>query len=167
MRSVYIEASALFKAYKEELGSEVVDYLYQLMESKKITGLTSQLSVPEILRGIVRMKNKGEIPDDEAQKVIASILLDIDKRVLTDELRLLPVDEGLMPLVNRCIRFHNFFVIDAIQFVTAYAAKPTAFVHADEHFSSGVVKEQLKALDVRDEQALAELQVLLEGEVRD
>jgi predicted nucleic acid-binding protein len=166
MRSVYIEASALFKAYKEEPGSEVVDYLYGLMESKKIIGLTSQLSVPEILRGIVRRKNRGEIPDDEAQKVIASILLDVDKRVLTNELRLLPVNEEQISLVNRCIRFHNFYVIDAIQFVTAYAVKPTAFVHADEHFSSAVVEEQLKALDVRDEPALAELKVLLEGEVR-
>jgi len=28
MRRVYIEASALFRAYKEEPGSDVMDYLY-------------------------------------------------------------------------------------------------------------------------------------------
>ena len=56
MRSVYIEASALFSAYKEETGSDVMDYLYGLMESKTVMGITSQLSVPEILRGIIRRK---------------------------------------------------------------------------------------------------------------
>ena len=32
MKSVYIGASALFRAYKEESGSDVMDYLYGLME---------------------------------------------------------------------------------------------------------------------------------------
>jgi len=71
--------SALFRAYKEELGSDVMDYLYGLMESKTVIGLTFQLSVPEILRGIIKRKNRGEIAEDEAQKIIDSILLDIDK----------------------------------------------------------------------------------------
>ena len=86
MRSVYIEASALFRAYKEEHGSNVMDYLFGLMESKIVTGLTSQLSIPEILRGITKRKNQGEIQEDEAQKVIDSILIDADKRIANDEL---------------------------------------------------------------------------------
>ena len=32
MKSVYIGVSALFRAYKEESGSDVMDYLYGLME---------------------------------------------------------------------------------------------------------------------------------------
>ena len=40
-----------------------------------------------------------------------SILLDVDKRIANDELRILPVEEELMPHMNRCIRHHNFFVI--------------------------------------------------------
>lgn len=134
MRSVYIEAGALFRAYKEEQGSDVMDYLYGLIEPKTVIGLTSQLSVPEILRGIIKRKNRGEIPEDEAQKVIDSIPLDIDKRIANKELYLLPIEEEFMPIVNRCIRYHNFFVIDAIQFVTAYKSKPT--LHADNHFSA-------------------------------
>lgn len=49
MKSVYIEARALFRAYKEEPGSDVMDYLFGSMESKAVMGHTSQLSIPEIL----------------------------------------------------------------------------------------------------------------------
>jgi len=51
--------SALFRAYKEEIGSDVMDYLYKLMESRTVIGLMSQLSVPEILRGVTKRKNQG------------------------------------------------------------------------------------------------------------
>ena len=162
MRSVYIEASALFRVYKEEPGSDVMDYLYGLMESKTIIGLTSQLSVPEILRGITKRKNRGEITEKEAQKVIDSILLDMDKRMANKELFLLPVEEEFMPIVNRYIRYHNFFVIDAIQFVTAYKSKPTVFLHADNHFSAKIVKEKMKTIDIREKEALKDLKKLME-----
>ena len=56
--------------------------------------------------------------EEEAQKIMDSILLDINKRIVNDELCILPVEEEFIPLINRCIRYHNFFVIDAIQFVT-------------------------------------------------
>jgi|LGVF01.1.fsa_nt_gb predicted nucleic acid-binding protein len=163
MRSVYIEASALFRAYKEEPGSEVMDYLFGLMESEKVIGLTSQLSVPEILRGILKRKNRGEIPEDEAQKVIDSILLDLNKRMANKELYLLQIEEEFIPIVNRCIRYHNFFVIDAIQFVTAYKIKPTVFIHADNHFSVKIVKEKIKTMDIRETDALKNLKTLEEG----
>ena len=164
MRRVYIEASALFRAYKEEPGSDVMDYLYGLMESMIVTGLASQLSIPEILRGITKRKNQGEISEDEAQKVMDSILLDVDKRIANGELRILPIEEELIPLINRCIRYHNFFVIDAIQFVTAYKSKPTVFLHADNHFSAKIVKKKMKTIDIREKEALKKLRMLVEGE---
>ena len=164
MKRVYIEASALFRAYKEEPGSDVMDYLYGLMESMIVTGLASQLSIPEILRGITKRKNQGEISEDEAQKVMDSILLDVDKRIANGELRILPIEEELIPLINRCIRYHNFFVIDAIQFVTAYKSKPTVFLHADNHFSAKIVKKKMKTIDIREKEALKKLRMLVEGE---
>ncbi|MCK4736761.1 MAG: PIN domain-containing protein [Methanophagales archaeon] len=163
MRSVYIEASALFRAYKEETGSDVMDYLYGLMGSKTVMGITSQLSVPEILRGIIRRKNRGEIPEDVAQKVIDSILLDIDKRMANKELHLLPIEEDFRPIINRCIRYHNFFVIDAIQFVTAYKSKPTVFLHADNHFSAKIVKGKMSTMDIRKKEVLTDLKKLMES----
>jgi len=164
MKRVYIEASALFRAYKEEPGSDVMDYLYGLMESMIVTGLASQLSIPEILRGVTKRKNQGEISEDEAQKVMDSILLDVDKRIANCELRILPIEEELIPLINRCIRYHNFFVIDAIQFVTAYKSKPTVFLHADNHFSAKIVKKKVKTIDIREKEALKKLRMLVEGE---
>ena len=167
MKSVYIEASALFRAYKEEIGSDVMDYLYELMESRTVIGFMSQLSVPEILRGITKRKNQGEIPEDEAQKVIDSILLDVDKRIANDELRILPIKEELIQFINRCIRYHNFFVVDAIQFVTAYNSRPTVFLHADNHFSAKIVKERMKTIDIWEKEALKNLDMIVEGDARE
>ncbi len=164
MRSVYIEASALFRAYKEESGSDAMDYLFGLMESRIVTGFASKLSIPGILRGITKRKNQGKISEHEAQKVMDSILLDVDKRIANDELRSLPVEEEFMLHINRCIRHHNFFVIDALQFVTAYKSKPTVFVHADRHFSVKIVKEMMEVIDIREKEALNNLNVLVEGE---
>ena len=72
--------SALFRAYKEEPGSDVMDYLFGLMGSKNVIGLTSQLSVSEILRGIIKRKNQGEIPEQEAQKIIREKMNTMDIR---------------------------------------------------------------------------------------
>jgi len=73
MTTVFIEASALFRAYTLEPGSVVMDKIFLQMESHQITGLLSQLSVPEILRGIIKRKNLREFDCDEAQKIIDSI----------------------------------------------------------------------------------------------
>ena len=98
----------------------------------------------QALRGITKRKNQGEISEDEAQKVMDSILLDVDKRIANGELRILPIEEEFISLINRCIRYHNFFVIGAIQFVTAYKSKPTVFLHADNHFSAKIGTKPLR-----------------------
>ena len=112
MTSVYIESSALFRAYTRETGSTQMDGIFQAMEAHKITGLISQFSVPEILRGIVKRKNLKELTHDEAGKIIDSILVDIDTRIMNGELFVLPLNDDYLPEVNQLIRSSNFFVID-------------------------------------------------------
>lgn len=43
MTTVFIEASALFRAYTLEPGSVVMDKIFLQMESHQITGLLSQI----------------------------------------------------------------------------------------------------------------------------
>ena len=59
--------------------------------------------------------------------------------------------------------FRNFFVIDAIQFVTACKSEPAVFLHADSHFSTKIVKEKLKTIDIRENEALNNLKILVGG----
>jgi len=54
MTSVFIESSALFRAYTREPGSALMDEIFLAMEAHRITGLISQFSVPEIIRGLSR-----------------------------------------------------------------------------------------------------------------
>jgi hypothetical protein len=95
MTVVYIETSALFRGYTLEPGSAVMDEIFSFMESHQITGIISPFSVPEILRGIIKRKNLRELPEEDAQKVIDSILFDINTRILNEEIG--------SPLLRKCI----------------------------------------------------------------
>jgi predicted nucleic acid-binding protein len=149
MTSVFIEASALFRAYTLEPGSDVMDIIFLAMETHRIKGLISQFSVPEIIRGIIKRKNLQELADSEAQKIIDSILLDINTRVLNDELQILLLKEEYLSEVNLLIRSSNFFVIDAVQLVTASHADPAFFLHADNHFKGRETGEKIITIDIR------------------
>ncbi|MCX6692395.1 MAG: type II toxin-antitoxin system VapC family toxin [Methanoregula sp.] len=154
MTSVFIDASALFRAYTMEPGSAVMDEIFSQMEARRITGLLSHLSIPEILRGIIKRKNLGELGEDEAQKVIDSMLFDLNTRILNDELQILGLKDEYLPEVNQLIRRSNFFVIDAIQLITAVHAAPALFLHADSHFSSPIVEGMVRSIDVRRPDAI-------------
>ena len=154
MTSVFIDASALFRAYTMEPGSAVMDEIFSQMEARRITGLLSHLSIPEILRGIIKRKNLGELGEDEARKVIDSMLFDLNTRILNDELQILGLKDEYLPEVNQLIRRSNFFVIDAIQLITAVHAAPALFLHADSHFSSPIVEGMVRSIDVRRPDAI-------------
>lgn len=135
-------------------GSAVMDEIFSQMEARRITGLLSHLSIPEILRGIIKRKNLGELGEDEARKVIDSMLFDLNTRILNDELQILGLKDEYLPEVNQLIRRSNFFVIDAIQLITAVHAAPALFLHADSHFSSPIVEGMVRSIDVRRPDAI-------------
>ena len=154
MIAVFIKASALFRAYTHEPGSAVMDEIFSQMEAHRINGLLSHLSIPEILRGIIKRKNLGELDEDEAQKIIDSILFDLNTRIMNDELQILGLKDEYLPEVNQLIRRSNFFVIDAIQLITAYHAAPALFLHADSHFSVPIAEEMVRTIDLRNQEIL-------------
>lgn len=138
-------------------GLPVMDEIFSQMEACRITGLLSQLSIPEILRGIIKRKNLGELDEDEAQKIIDSILFDLNTRILNDELQILGFKTEYLPEVNQLIRRSNFFVIDAIQLITASHAAPVLFLHADNHFSSSLAEGMVRSVDVRKPDAITKV----------
>ncbi len=154
MTVIYIETSALFRGYTLEPGSAVMDEIFSFMESHQVTGIISPFSVPEILRGIIKRKNLGELPEEDAQKVIDSILFDINTRILNEEIGIATFAEAYLPEVDHLIRYSNFFVIDAIQAITACYCKPDIFIHADKHFSVPAVENRIPTLDIRKSDAL-------------
>lgn len=122
--------------------------------------LSPRLSIPEILRGIIKRKNLQELSEEEAQKVIDSILLDINTRIANEEILIAAFDEKCLPEVDQLIRYSNFYVIDALQIITACHCKPDIFLHADNHFSVPVVENMIHALDIRKCDALQTIQKL-------
>ncbi|MDD5141910.1 type II toxin-antitoxin system VapC family toxin [Methanoregula sp.] len=154
MTFAYIETSALFRAYTREAGSDIIDEVFSQMEAHRVTGLISNLSIPEIIRGIIKRKNLRELSEDEAQKIIDSILFDLNTRIMNNELAILGLDKVYLPEVNQIIRNSNFYVIDAIQLVTAHHAAPALFLHADTHFSTSLVDGMVHPVDIRKPGAL-------------
>lgn len=65
--------------------------------------------VPEILRGIIKRKNLQELGNDEAQKIIDSILVDIDTRILNGELQVLALNDDYLPEVKAIDPFIQLF----------------------------------------------------------
>lgn len=160
MTLVYLETSALFRAYTRETGSDVMDAVFSRMENHQITGIISPLSIPEILRGIIKRKNLQEISEEEAQKVIDSILLDINTRIENEEILISAFDEGYLPEVDQLIRHSNFYVIDALQLITACHCKPDIFLHADNHFAVPAVETRIYARDIRKPDTLQSIRKL-------
>ena len=102
---------------------------------------------------IIKRKNLKELDNNKAQKIIDSILLDINTRILNDELQILALKEEYLLEVNQLIRSSNFFVIDAVQLVTAYHATPAFFLHADNHFNGRETGEKIATIDIRNPDA--------------
>ncbi len=63
----------------------------------------------KILRGIVKRKNLKEFTHDEAGKIIDSILVDIDTRIMNGDLFVLPLNDDYLPEVNEVDPFIQFF----------------------------------------------------------
>ena len=63
----------------------------------------------KILSGIVKRKNLKELTHDEAGKIIDSILVDIDTRIMNGDLFVLPLNDDYLPEVNEVDPFIQFF----------------------------------------------------------
>jgi len=71
------------------------------------------------------------------------------------------LDDSYLPEVNQLIRSLNFFVIDAVQLVTAYHATPAFFLHADNHFNGREIQEKVVSIDIRKPDAEREIRKVI------
>ena len=68
-------------------------------------------------------------------------------------MQILALKEEYLSEVNQLIRSSNFFVIDAVQLVTAYHAVPAFFLHADNHFKGRETGKKIVMIDIRNPDA--------------
>jgi len=71
------------------------------------------------------------------------------------------LDNNYLPEVNQLIRTTGFFVIDAVQLITAYHATPALFLHADNHFNGREIQEKLVTIDIRNPDADREIRKVI------
>ena len=105
-------------------GSENIEYVLSNLGAKFI-GITSRWTLLEIIRGIIKRKNLGELTSDEAIKVVSFFLDDINKLVGTGKMRIIEVIKRIIMNATDLILYRNLYAADAVHVKTAelYGAK--------------------------------------------
>ena len=132
MKYLYLEPSALFKAYIPEKGSDNVEYVLQLL-GKDIMGITSRWTILEITRGIIKRRNIGELTQKEALQIINFFLDDIKEMVTLRKLSLIDVTRKVIQEALNLIIEYNLYAADAVHVKTAEIYGAVAIITDDRH----------------------------------
>ena len=132
MITLYLEPSALFKAYIPEKGSENIEYVLSNL-GIRFVGLTSRWTILEIIRGFVKRKNLGELTIDELNEIIAFFLDDIDRLATARKLKIVEVTKSIIDKAIDLVASENLYAADAIHVRTAELHKAKAILTDDIH----------------------------------
>ncbi|MBI5571108.1 MAG: type II toxin-antitoxin system VapC family toxin [Desulfomonile tiedjei] len=77
MKYYFFDTSALFKRYQRERGSDVIDRIFALPDVKLIV---LNVTITEVLSNFFRLRNIGEISNEELETLIAVFSGEISSR---------------------------------------------------------------------------------------
>ncbi len=106
---VYFDASALSKRYASEVGTEVVNAVFDLVPREKMT--CSNVGLLEVVSVLVRKRNRNELPTATLNEVLLKLYEEI---VLDNDFQLIAVADSLVYRAIDLILRHNINATDAI-----------------------------------------------------
>ena len=162
MTIVYIETSALIKRYIQEIGSDVVDELFEHQSTVGIFAI-SVLGTLEFKSALARLQRGGRITDPEMNGLLAEFLSD---RPLFS--MVLPVDNSLMDEAGDSPNHYALRTLDAIHFASTLRIKALAertnenmvVVASDLELVSAWYEEGLVVINPTDDGALERVRSL-------
>ena len=122
-----------FKAYIPEKGSENVEKILSML-GDEIIGLTSRWTILEIIRGIIKRRNLGELAREDAEDIIKFFLYDLKKMEMERKLILVDVSKKIIEGSIEYIIKHNLYAADALHLKTAEIHSADAMLVDDYHF---------------------------------
>lgn len=152
---IYIEPSALFKAYIPERGSENMETTLSIL-GYKVVGVTSKWTVLEIIRGIMKRKNMGELTDEDASDIIEFFINDIKTMALENKILLEEVSEKIINASIELIRKYNLYASDALHIKTAEKSRAKVILVDDYHFQRIKGTTRIKILNVDTDKEIFE-----------
>ena len=128
---LYLESSALWNLYYEEIGAELVEHC---LENPQLTCISSIWSQLEIERGIKKRENQKEITSEEAVNLRVFIETDYKRLTSKKQLEIIPIAEDYIFTARKLVHEHNLFASDALHLASAVLQGCTGILVDDYHF---------------------------------
>jgi predicted nucleic acid-binding protein len=109
----YLDSSAIVKRYKTEIGTPVINFLYEACFDKKCVLSTSFLSVLEVVTTLKRLERGKEIASQEFDLMYSTFLEEIQHFIVEK------IDEPVYTLSLSLTLKHGLKAADTIQLATA------------------------------------------------
>ncbi len=161
MTVFYLESSALFKRYRTENGTVVLNAIFSEKSTNDVF-VTSHLVTVEMESAAARVF-KAKAPNRQAHGVLLRLFAeDLEAMIL------LPVAATLISEAAQQAREHGLRALDAIHFATALRARQAAtgrlvFVTSDKDLLRAAHSSEFIALDPERQEALQQLRNLRLG----
>ena len=161
MIPIYLESSAFFKAYIPEKGSQNIEYVLSQL-GKKFLGITSRWTLLELIHGVIKRKNLGEITSDEAIKITSFILDDINKLIRMQKLKVYEVTKRIAMGAIDLIIYRNLYAADAIHVKTAEISEARAIITDDRHIKrlSSIIDIKVISVEENKRKFVGKLEML-------
>lgn len=149
---IYLEASALFKGYYPEEGSDEVDFILEKLDGKEYVGVTSIWSLCEVTRAFRKKVSEKILSDEKARNSVEFFLADLKELEIRRKLLISKIERRIVDLSRRYIWHDNLYCSDAVHVATYFDTKGEYFVAEDKHFLRFSKIKGLKLIDPTTEE---------------
>jgi len=147
-KSVYLDTSSLVKRYIGEMGSEVVDSVYDEAEAGKMKISFSIWNIGEAVGVFDRYLVRGLISDVEFKRARDDIVSESLKMCRLEALSLLPITYLALATAWSLVPKHHIYVADALQISSSKEAGSDLFLGADKRLLDAASAEGIKVINI-------------------
>jgi len=152
---IYLDTSALVKRYCEEVGSDVVNDIFE--SDNEI--VTSYWTLAEAIAAIDKKVAKRQISEEERDFVISVLFSDVLNRMTFVKIS----NEFIEAIIERVLA-HHISADDALQLFSCIVSVSQIFLAADKSLIRAAKEEGLNAFDVENGEEREKLRRLLADE---
>jgi predicted nucleic acid-binding protein len=159
MPTYYLEPSAMFKRYRRERGSEVVNELFESRTPHEHFA-TSYLSALEVPAVAARMLRGRVLRPSQYRRLLAQFLIDLT------HIRLLPLEDTVADEALGLLPDYPLRAPDALHFATALRVQRAAgiahfyLVSADRELGEAARRHPMQSIDPEDDGAMGQLRAI-------
>ena len=161
MAAIYADTSALMKLFLDETGSTLVRAVFDEAEVQGTPIYTSAWSLNELLAGLLKRHNRGEITEGEMHTFGFNILRIAGDLAAAGVLGLIEIDGTVRSQALAYVFGRRLFSGDALHLATAKLGPCDAILTADKHLLRAGPAEGLPAFNAEDNAVQERLLALL------